>query len=186
LVPAGVLVIVLVLAGCGTSRPAVPSLLTPAAPSGFRTLGYPRAHVALRAPRNWTLLGERAPMVAVISSGPAEITLWSFSDSATPPAGGSGLAAARTALIAAARRRQPGLRVLRSSLVTVGGRGTVELDVLERLQGRLRRVRSMHIYLPGSELVLEEIAPPARFHSVDHLVFSPVKRSLRLLAGGGA
>jgi hypothetical protein len=48
--------------------------------------------------------------------------------------------------------------------------------------GQLRRVRSLLVYLAGAEVVLEEYAPPAAFHSVDHLVFSPVRRSLRLLS----
>jgi hypothetical protein len=44
----------------------------------------------------------------------------------------------------------------------------------------------MHVYLPGAEVVLEEYAPPALFHRIDHAVFSPVKRSLRLTVPGAA
>jgi hypothetical protein len=42
-------------------------------------------------------------------------------------------------------------------------------------------VRSTHVYVPGAEYVLDEYAPPAMFHAVDHAVFSPIKRSLRLV-----
>jgi hypothetical protein len=42
-------------------------------------------------------------------------------------------------------------------------------------------VRSVHVYGPTSEVVLDAYAPPASFHPLDHAVFSPVKRSLRVL-----
>jgi hypothetical protein len=34
--------------------------------------------------------------------------------------------------------------------------------------------------------VLDEYAPPTAFHTVDHDVFSPLKRSLRLFPAGAA
>jgi hypothetical protein len=174
------------LSGCGNSRTPVPDLAQVQPPNAFRTLAYRRDGIALRAPLNWAVADQKAPLVAVISSGPAVIALWRYPAAATPPAGPGALASARRALIAAARRAQPGLRVVRSAVVEADGHGAVELDTLQRLDGQTRRLRSMHVYLPGAEVVLEEYAPPALFHRVDHAVFSPVKRSLRLTVPGAA
>jgi hypothetical protein len=154
-------------------------------PGGFRAVSYADAGASLRAPRHWAAAAARAPLIATLSSGRAVIALWRYParPAGAPPSGFAALTQAMRSLLGAARARDPGLRVLRSGLTSVDGAGAVELDVLERINGRLRRVRSEHIYLPGGEIVLEEYAPPALFPSVDHTVFSPVRRSLRLLPG---
>lgn len=157
--------------------------MRPAVPDGFRTLGYPRAGITVALPGNWSVLSERAPEVAVASSGMAVIALWRFPRSEAPPVGSVELGDARDALLATAKSRDAGLKVIRSSLLMLDRQPAVELDAYEQIDGRLRRVRSVHIYLPGAEVVLDEYAPPAQFHSVDHFVFSPVRRSLRLLSG---
>lgn len=175
------LAIMVSLSGCGNSRTKVPDLLTPEAPVGFRTLDYTRAGIELAVPRNWPVLGERSPGIAVASSGQAVIALWRFPRTAAPPVGSPALQAASNALLAAAQRRDPGMKLIRSGVLTVDGSPAVELDAFEQVGGQLRRVRSLHVYLAGAEVVLEEYAPPAAFHAVDHLVFSPVRRSLRLL-----
>lgn len=177
---------VMSLAGCATTRPYVPDLAKVTPASGFRTISYPGAGVALEAPRDWTVSAQRSPLVMVATSGPATVALWRYRTSLPLPVGPAALGQEERALVAAARARQPALRVVRSAVVQVEGRGAVELDTLQTLDGQPRRLRSMHIYLPGAELVLEEYAPPSLFHSVDHAVFSPVKRSLRLLTAHAA
>jgi hypothetical protein len=174
----------LLAAGCGDSRTTIKSLSTPVAPGGFHTVTY--AGVTLSAPNDWSLLNDRAPLVVTISSGTAVIALWSYPSSTPPPAGATALAGASTALQAAAKHTDPGLRVIRSAVTSVDGDGAVELDAIEQIDGQTRRVRSMHVYTPGSEIVLEEYAPPALFHAVDHDVFSPVKRSLTFVRAGAA
>jgi hypothetical protein len=89
-------------------------------------------------------------------------------------------------LIAAARARDRTLRLLGSRLARIDGAEAVELDALETIRGRPRRVSSTHLYVPGAELVLDEYAPPDRFATVERSVFVPVRRSLALLGGGGA
>jgi len=49
-----------------------------------------------------------------------------------------------------------------------------------------RRVRSVHVFFGGAEYVIDEYAALRYFHTVDHSVFSPVKRSLRLSPVAGA
>jgi hypothetical protein len=173
----------LALAGC-VQRTAAPDLSRPAAPAGFHALGYPADGVALLAPTNWPLRPGRAPLVATFSSGDAVVALWRYPRSEAPPAGAAGLADARAALLAAARARDPGLRLIRAATVEIDHAGALELDAFERIGGSPRRVLSLHVYVPGAEIVLEEYAPAAGFHAVDHAVFSPVRRSLRLIPSG--
>ncbi|MHB8659433.1 MAG: hypothetical protein ACYC91_16060 [Solirubrobacteraceae bacterium] len=171
-------------AGCGNTRDRVPNLARPAPPAGFHALGYPRAGVTLLAPRNWTVLPERSPLIAVIASGEAVTALWRFPRSIAPPADPAALRLADAALLAAARARDRGLQLIRSAAVEIDRAPALELDAIERINGRIRRVRSTHVFLAGAELVLEQYAPVSMFHMIDHAVFSPMKRSLRLLAPG--
>jgi hypothetical protein len=169
------------LGGCGNSRAHVPDLSRPASPTRFVQIGWAKANVGVKVPENWTVRGQRAPLVAVVSSGPAIIAVWSHPRSAPVPVGTAALRHARAGLVAAARRRDPRLRLIRATVTTVGRAPAVELDALEQIAGHSRRVRSTHVFMTTSEFVLDEYAPPAMFHTVDHSVFSPVKRSLRLL-----
>jgi hypothetical protein len=142
--------------------------------------------VALNAPANWAVLTGRPPLVVTIGSGRALVAVWRYPRSEPLPGDPAALDRARTALIGAARARDPRLAVIRSKLVTVGTSQGVELDATEFVQGQLRRVRSVHLFAYGAEIVLDEYAPPSVFHAVDHAVFSPVKRSLRLSPATGA
>jgi hypothetical protein len=169
------------LAGCGNSRTAVPALTRPLAPAGFRTVRYPTSGVVFRAPSNWLVVGQQAPMVAIASSGSAIVSIWRFTRSGPPPNGKGALTRARTRLLGEARSRDSTLKLIRTKLARVDGAPAVELDALERITGQTRRVRSIHIYPSGAEVVLEEYAPPSVFHAVDHAVFSPIKRSLTLI-----
>jgi hypothetical protein len=54
----------------------------------------------------------------------------------------------------------------------------VEVDALERVGKQIRRVHSVHVFVPHAELVLDEYAPPQLFAAVDRSVFVPVQRSL--------
>jgi hypothetical protein len=174
------------VAGCGNARTPVPDTSQAASPGGFIRLNWPSAEVSLRMPASWSVRSERAPLVAVVSSGPAIIAVWAHPRSAPVPAGPAARNRARAGLVAAARRRDPGLELIRATVVTVGGRPEVELDAFEQIAGNRRRVRSTHVFTATSEIVLDEYAPTAMFHTVDHAVFSPVKRSLRLLAASSA
>ena len=166
------------LSGCGNSRTPVPSLLRPAPPDGFRTLRYPAAGVTLRVPGNWTVIGERPPLITVIASGGAVVALWRYPRSEPLPTTFGQLARARRRLLAAARARQPALRVIRSRALRIDHLPAIELDAFERVGGMLRRVRSTHVFVMGAEIVLEEYSPVALFHRLDHAVFSPVRKSL--------
>jgi hypothetical protein len=177
---------IVVVAGCGNSRTPVPSATQPAAPDGFRTLTRSYAGVRFSIPRNWTVTGQRAPLVVTVASGTAVVALWRFARRAPAPAGSRALAGARSRLVAAARARDRTLHVLGSNLARIHGASAVELDAIETIRGRPRRVSSTHLYVRGAELVLDEYAPPDLFAAVDRSVFVPVRRSLALLGAGGA
>lgn len=170
------------LAGCGNSRTPAPTVSAPVAPNGFHVLAYPQSGVALAAPNNWLVQPKPAPMVTAISSGKAVVALWRFGRHLAPPVGARALRAAQGRLIAVARARDPSFRLIRSRIRTIDAAPAIELDAFERIGGQARRVRSLHVFAPAAELVLDEYAPPGIFHAVDHAVFSPLKRSLRLSA----
>lgn len=183
----GVLTLVLLasaaLAGCGNSRTAVPSLTQPARPDGFRQLIYPDAAIEFDVPRDWLVSTRRLPLVATVTSGAATVALWRYLVRRPAPGTQSGtaadrLSAARAAVIASAKARAPGLHVLHARTETLLGLPAVVLGATERIAGSPRRVRSIHIFAPEVELVIEEYAPPKMFHAIDQAVFSELDRSL--------
>jgi len=168
------------IAGCGTSRTPVPNAAVPAAPNGYVGVGFPHVGIRFLFPTNWTRLNFGLPLDATISSGPAVVALWRYARSGPQPSDRLELAQARNRLISAARARDRTLVVIRSKLTRIDGAPTIVLDATETNSGRPQRVRSIHIFVRGGEIVLDEYAPPNLFHTVDHDVFSPLNRSVVL------
>ncbi len=166
------------LAGCGNSRTRVPSLTTPAAPTGFRPLAFPAAGLSLKAPQNWNVTAGHGRLITTVSSGDAVIALWRFPSSGPAPVGAAALRQAAQQLISAARARDPGMRMIASQVTRIGGVPAIELDAVEQIAGHSRQVRSSHLFEPHDEVVLEEYAPPQLFPGVDQAVFVPLRRSL--------
>lgn len=172
-------VVCLVLcAGCGNSRTPVPSLTHPAIGGPLRSLHYPAAGVSFSAPRSWTVFGPSPPLVTVLGSGGAVVSVWRYPLAGRVPVGSRQLQAARRALIAAARKRDRGLQVVGTRLFQIGGSPAIELDALERIAGALRRSRATHVFSDHAEIVVDEYAPVGVFGAVDAGVFSPLDRSL--------
>jgi hypothetical protein len=176
----------LMLAACGNSRTPVPDLIQPAVPNGMQTLTYPAAGVTLRAPRNWTVTPGKDQLVVTVASGHVLAALWRFPRTEPLPSTPAALEQARRRLVDAATRRYHRLHMIRSRVLKLAGAHAIELSATERIAGAPRRVRSIHVFKYHAELVLDEYAPPAFFHTVDHQVFTPIKRSLRLGAASGA
>jgi hypothetical protein len=166
------------VAGCGNSRTPVPSLATPAPPSGFRPLRFPAAGLSLRAPSNWNVTAGHGRLITTVSSGDAVVALWRFPSGGPPPAGAAALQRAARQLLSAARARDPGMRLIASQVTRIGGVPAVELDAVEQIAGHERQVRSSHLFEPRAEVVLEEYAPPQLFGGVENTVFLPLTRSL--------
>jgi hypothetical protein len=169
-----------VLAGCGSRTPA-PQVVRPAAPGGFQTIRYSEAGFTMARPRNWTTVSSRPPLVALITSGPAVISLWRYPAAHPEPRTSTQLHQAALRLIATARARSRSLRVLSSATTFVNGYPAVELETNQVIGGAMRRVQSTHLYGRGGEVVLEEYAPLSLFGSLERSVFSVVRRSLSAL-----
>jgi hypothetical protein len=165
-------------AGCGNSIQPAGGVVG----SGFRTIHYASFGISLRAPTSWSTTTGQGPLIATFSSGSSVVALWRFPRDAGPPQVPVALRRARRKLIRKARGRDPKLDVIRTNITRVAGAPAVEIDAIERINGRQRRVRSTHVFAPRAEVVLDEYAPPGAFHSVDHAVFSPLRHSL-LLSG---
>lgn len=171
---------VFALVGCGNSRTRVPSFEQPATAAAVRLISYPAAGVSVRVPDSWTVAAATPPLLATISSGAATVALWSHPRRDPPPADHATLVRLERRLLNTARRLDPTLTLIGASVSSQAGHPAVELDALEHVSGRLRRVRSVHVFTAGAEVVIDAYAPPANFHAVDHAVFSPLKRTLRL------
>jgi hypothetical protein len=169
-----------VAAGCGDARTRPPDASVAAAPHRVHTLSFPFAGLRLRAPSNWTLQQGRAPLVAAVWSGRAMIAIWRYPRTEPLPADTAALKQARDELVRVTRERDRHLHLIRVRLLAFHGARAIELAALERVRGRLRRVRSLHVYEYGAEIVLDAYAPPSDFHAVDHEVFAPLGRSLRI------
>ncbi len=138
------------------------------------------------APANWTVSRQKPPLLATVNSGAAIVAVWRYPRAAPVPATPAALAQTRSALIRSAQSSDPSLRLIGSRLGRQHGAPTIILDATERIAGYERRVRSIHMFGSGEEVVVDEYAPPDIFATVDHVVFSPVSRSLTLLPISGA
>ena len=61
-----------------THERPVPSVTTPAPPTGFRALSFPAAGLSLQAPSNWAVTAGHGRLLTTVSSGGAVIALWRF------------------------------------------------------------------------------------------------------------
>jgi hypothetical protein len=165
-------------AGCGNTRTPVPSLTRPETGGTLRSFSYQSDGLSFSAPQSWTVFAAPPPLVTVLASGGAVVSVWRYPLSGRAPSGAAQLEAARRGLIAVARRRDPSLRVLGTKLLRIDGAPAVRLDAIERVSGQLRRSLATHVYLRHAELVFDEYAPVALFGAVDRGVFSRLNRSL--------
>jgi hypothetical protein len=168
------------LAACGNSRTPVPNQAQLDSPLVFHRVRLPDAGIIVRAPLTWGIAADRRPLVNTISSGDAVVAIWRYPRQAPVKLDPVAVRRVGQRLIATARAKDPRFRLLATRVVRVGGAPTVEIDALEQVGQGTRRVRSLHVYTPGAELVLDEYAPPASFASIDASVFSPLTQSVVL------
>jgi hypothetical protein len=179
---AATLAAVLALAACGNARTRAPSVLQPLTPHGYRAVTLMRRRLSLLVPRNWSELRTemRPPLLLVVTSGEGVIALSRYPRSAPPPADPAELALARDALVKAILAGHRGVVLHDVHTLALSGRPAIRLRATERIGGELRQVLSTHVFLPHSEAVLEEYAPPSAFASLSG-AFAHVAASLRVL-----
>lgn len=173
----------LALAGCGNDRTPPPDIGSVPAPKAFRNATFARDGVFFRVPTNWRISeGSAQNEVATVAAGDAQIAVWRYPRTEPLPQTRSQLEAARVALLAQVRNRDATFRLKSSRLVMKDGLRGVELVASVTNQGERRRVRSLHAYGNGAEVVVDAFAPPKLFRRVDRQTFGPVARSLKLRA----
>ena len=174
------------LAGCGArTRPLSVYRTYPAV--RFLPFGLARYGIGFVRPEDWSDLADqvRRPVVAILASGPSVIAVSSYARTVPPPAGTAGARSALDRLRRAITARQPSLRLVDAHPLTLDGRAAVQITAIETIDGQRREVRSLHVYLDGSEVVIEEYAPASRFATVDREVFARVTSSIRVLPTAG-
>jgi hypothetical protein len=167
-------------AGCGFERTDPPDLATASPPTSFQPLSFPADGLTLRSPANWHVARGPAPLVAAIDSGRATLAVWRYERAETLPSTPAEIRKAVPALVARVRKRDPSARLDPPSVGRFAGAPGVMITGEQTIFGRRERLRSVHVFGQGAEVVLDAYAPPAQFARVDREVFGPVLGSLRI------
>jgi hypothetical protein len=171
------------LAGCGNDRTPVPELSVVPAPKAFREAFFNEQGVRFRAPTNWRIVPGQSPQIATVAIGTAQVTIWRYPRTEPLPETRAQLGAARDALVAQIRSRDPTFTLRSTRLVIKRGiRGVEVIGQGTNLtnQAVRRATRSLHVYGLGAEVVMDASAPPREFARIDEQTFAPMARSLKL------
>jgi len=176
-------VLAALLAGCGNDRTPVPDLSLVPAPKAFRETFFQAQGVRFRAPTNWRVVPGDRPQIATVAIGTAQVAIWRYPRTEPLPETRAQLGAARDALVAQIRSRDPTFELTSTRLVMKRGlRGVEVLGVGTNLTNPAakRSMRSLHAYGGGAEVVMDAFAPPKEFRRIDEQTFGPMARSLKL------
>jgi hypothetical protein len=169
------------LAGCGNERATAPPLGRPDTPVGYETYTSEGGEVSFSRPTNWGVSAGRGPELARVYSGSALVAVYAYPRTDLP-ASKSGIDGSRRRLLASLRRRDPSLQILRSRVIAVDGSPSVEVDT-SAMVGRRRVIeRSIHVYKPGGEYVIDAYAAPSAFVLAERWGIRPLVDSISLAA----
>ena len=175
-----ILLAALVLAACGNEKTKTPDVTTVGTPTGSTPKTYPAAGLRFEAPAGWNYDDGKAPMIAVVQTGRSTVGVWRYPRTEPLPRTKAELTAARDALLAAAKTRDPTFTPIKSAVTRVNDQAAVQIRGEETIDGQRRTVRSTHIYAAGAEIVIDAVAPVPEFRRVDAQFFRPMLRSLRI------
>ncbi|MCW2959477.1 MAG: hypothetical protein JWP18_2280 [Solirubrobacterales bacterium] len=185
-VAAAATIALLALGGCGNSRQPAPDVATPGPAFGSDTARYPRAGLTLRrVPAGWARIAGEAPAVVTIATGQATIGIFRYPRTEPLPATKEQLDAAATALVAAAKARDPTFKEIKRARLKVDGQPAVQVRGTGTIDGQPRTVRTTHIYAFGGETVIDAFAPEKDFRRVDSQVFRPLLATAKVAAPKG-
>lgn len=166
--------------GCGDGKTPPPDVATPGPTLGTTPQSFPAAGLRFASPAGWTVTPGKAPLVAAIRTGTAIVAVWRYPRTEPLPTSARDLKAARDALVAAAKARDPSFVAVRSGTVRIDGHRGVQVRGSESVLGQPRTVRSTHVFVDGAEIVVDAFARDEDFRRVDAQAFRPLLRSLRI------
>ena len=172
------LILVCLLAACGTRPLPPPDPLQTREPGRTVELKDPRTGLRFEAPRNWVKRIRQNPGIFRIASGGADVSGWAYPRTEKLPATPAELAAARDALVAQAKQRNPSFNLTSSAITTVKGYPAIELRGTQEILGNTVTTHSVHVFRAG-EYVFEALAPAKDFELTDKRVLEPLLRSLK-------
>jgi hypothetical protein len=170
----------LAASGCGNERSRPVDIFTPLPPAGTREARFPRVGMTLSTPANWRLERRRRPAVFALNSGAALVSGWAYRRKEPLPRGRRELEQASHRLVRAAKDRDPRFSLAGRRRLRVNGAPAIELVGDQRIERRVLRTRSVHVFRGEVEYVIEALAPPKDFARVDSEVLRPLLESLRL------
>ena len=171
-------VVALLAAGCGNERGTPPDL-DALGKAGATTEYVNPGVVRFSYPVTWFAAGATPPRYAQLSSGGALASVYAYprTDLGSDPAS---VAAARGRLIKSLESRDPGFLVEGSRVTEVDGSPAVEIRGRGTIAGEPVRIRSIHVYRPGVEWLIDAYARPAQFAEANRVAFVPMLASIRL------
>lgn len=176
------LVVVAMLAaitGCGAERTPAEVPTTPLEPVGVATYVDPIRDVRIQFPGNWEQRTDRAPVVFQTFSGRAVVTVYAYERRAVPVTD-QDLETARIRLIREVSERNETFELFSSGVTEVEGTPAVEIVGVATVGQERARIRSVHLFKGRGEYVVDALAPPNEFDSLDASVFQPMVRSVRV------
>ena len=168
------------LAACGNERTPPPDVDAPKAPEGERIVDLKPAGVRFRAPGNWAPLQPAGRRAGGVRSGRATVAVWRYPRREELPTDRASLRQVRELLLDRIAERDESFELDRSRLVRRAGAPGIEVLGSQTIAGVRVRVRSLHLYAHGAEVVIDAYAPRRRFARLDRTIFRPLIRTLRL------
>lgn len=170
------------IAGCGNEPRKPPTVTAPKAAFGWTKQEIPTQGVTFERPTAWRYSGGTPPLLGTMSSGLTTIAVWRYPRAEKLPETLDELNAARDALVAAARARDPTFKVIKAKGTRAAHRPAVVIIADETVAGQPRRVRSTHIYAAGSEVVVDAFAPADQYEQVETPIIIKLVRTFQITA----
>jgi hypothetical protein len=165
------------VAGCGDDDSGQTTTARIAPP---QRVDYGQYGISFRTDPSWSVNGGLRPHVSAIASGAASVAIWRFPRTERLPRTRLELRQALRSVVASARRRDTTFRRIEGHTMRVDGRPAIEIRATDRLDGRQRATRTLHLYAYKAEIVVEGWTAPTDAARADRVLFDPLLRSLRI------
>jgi hypothetical protein len=157
----------------------------PKAAFGWVRQDVPTQGVSFERPKAWRYSQGTPPLLGTMSSGLTTIAVWRYPRAEKLPQTLTELSAARDALVAAAKARDPSFKVIKAKGTRAAHHPAVVIVADETVAGQPRRVRSTHIYAAGAEVVVDAFAPADQYEQVETPIIIQLVRTFVITAPTG-